>query len=129
MDEVYIFVKESRARERRKARAQLIQAIRQGRAPSMDEVAKARGLVVKEREDSIFSDAWIPLAVLFVLIGLVAGRNPAFLSLGLALLAIVGVSSIWKRAALTSVLYERSFDRTHVFPGERWTASLPGTNS
>jgi uncharacterized protein (DUF58 family) len=81
-------------------------------------VAQARGLVFREREHSIFSDAWVPLALLFVIVGLLAGRSAPMIALGVALLLIAGVSRLWKNVALVGVVYERSFDRTRVFPGE-----------
>jgi uncharacterized protein (DUF58 family) len=81
-------------------------------------VAQARGLVFREREHSIFSDAWVPLALLFVIVGLLAGRSAPMIALGVALLLIAGVSRLWKNVALVGVAYERSFDRTRVFPGE-----------
>ncbi|MCP5099114.1 MAG: DUF58 domain-containing protein, partial [Chloroflexi bacterium] len=89
-----------------------------GKGFDFADVAKARGLVLRERENSIFSDAWIPLAVLFIIIGLVAGRNPAMLALGFVLLIIVAISTIWKNLSLLGVTYERQYDRTRVFPGE-----------
>ena len=84
----------------------------------MGDIATARGLVLRERENSIFSDAWVPLAVLFLIIGLAAGRQSAMLALGFVLLLIVGISTAWKNLSLLGVTYERSFDRNRVFPGE-----------
>ncbi|MCI0393312.1 MAG: DUF58 domain-containing protein [Chloroflexi bacterium] len=128
MDEIYIFVKESQAAERRKARAAMWQSIREGKALSFEEAVKARGLVIRERENSIFSDAWVPLAIFFVLIGLAAGRNPELLALGIVLLVVVGVGAWWKNVSLAGVTYERSFDRTHVFPDEPITMTLDIAN-
>ncbi len=84
----------------------------------MASVAQARGLVFREREHSIFSDAWVPLAVFFVIVGLLAGRSAPMIALGVVLLLIAGISRLWKNVALLGVAYERSFDRTRVFPGE-----------
>ena len=102
----------------RRARQNLMLAAMSGKGVDMADVARVRGLVMRERENSIFSDAWIPLAFLFVIIGLLAGRNPGFIALGITLLIIVGVSTLWKNLSLFGVSYERHFDRTRVFPGE-----------
>ncbi|RMG99918.1 MAG: DUF58 domain-containing protein [Chloroflexi bacterium] len=116
--EIHLIVRENQRTARRKARQQMIQAALTGKGVNMADVARARGLVLRERENSIFSDAWIPLAVFFILVGLITGRNAAMLALGLTLLFIVGVSTIWKNLSLVGVTYERQFDRTRVFPGE-----------
>ena len=87
-----------------------------------------KGVLKYLRENSIFSDAWLPVAIIFLSIGLVADRNAALLALGIGLLVIVAVSSWWKRVALSGVQYERHFDRTHVFPGEKITMSFTITN-
>lgn len=128
MKEVYVFVRESRAEQKRRARAQLVQTLREGGTPGLDQMAKARGLVVQERENSIFSDAWLPLALLFIGIGLVANRSAPFLALGITLVVIVGASRWWRKAALEGVTYERKFDATHVFPGERIVMTLTINN-
>jgi uncharacterized protein (DUF58 family) len=99
-----------------------------GESPSGEALVQARGILLRERENSIFSDAWLPVAIIFLLIGLIANRNAALLALGIGLLVIVVVSSWWKRAALSGVRYERHFDRTHVFPGEKITMSFTITN-
>jgi uncharacterized protein (DUF58 family) len=117
-DEMQLVVRENQREAMRMARQNVLRAAAGNKPLDMADVARARGLVLREREDSIFSDAWIPLALLFVIIGLLAGRNPAFLALGLSLLLIVGVSTVWKNLALWGVSYRRSFDRTRVFPGE-----------
>ncbi|NCF64711.1 MAG: DUF58 domain-containing protein [Chloroflexi bacterium] len=105
-------------RERREARQRLLRSALRGDEYDPVDVARSRGLVLREREDSIFSDSWVMVALLVLLVGFFAGRNPALLALGLVLLIIVGVSTVWKNLALTRVTYKRSFDRDHVFPGE-----------
>lgn len=119
MDEVYLIVRETKAEEERSERAFSLRHLRDGRIPGTDSAAKARGAIVRERENSIFSDAWMPLAFLLLLIGIVSGRNAAFLSIGIGLIVIFVLSNWWKRASLVGVTYDRSFDRNHVFPGER----------
>lgn len=118
LNDIHLIVRENQQGSRRQARQNIMRAAMTGQGVNMADVAKARGLVLSERENSIFSDAWIPLAILFVVIGLFAGRNPALLALGFALLLIVGVSTAWKNLSLIGVTYERQFDRTRVFPGE-----------
>lgn len=118
LEDIHLVVRENQRADQRKARENIMRAAFSGRGVDMADVAKARGLVLRERENSIFSDAWIPLAVLFIIIGLIAGRNPALLALGFALLLIVGVSTVWKNLSLLGVTYERAFDRSRVFPGE-----------
>ena len=116
--EVHLVVRDNQAEAQKKARNRLMRSAITGRGVDMADFAQARGLVMRERENSIFSDAWIPLAVLFLIIGVLAGRNPAMIALGLSLLLIVWVSTVWKNLSLLGVTYERRFDRTRVFPGE-----------
>jgi uncharacterized protein (DUF58 family) len=128
MDEVYIFTKESEARQQREARARIFRAMMSGKPVPFEEMARARGLVVRERENSIFSDAWLPLAILFTGIGLIGDRNPAMLAVGIGLFVIYFIGTWWKRSALVGVTYERSYDRTHAFPGEPINLTLTIAN-
>ncbi len=128
MEEVYIFTKESAAKQRRAANVRIIRALRTGKPIPMEDAAIARGLVVRERENSIFSDAWLPLAILFTGIGLIGNRNPAMLALGIGLFIIYAVGTWWKKSALLGVTYERSYDRTHAFPGEPINLTLTLAN-
>ena len=117
-EQIHLVIRQNQRQARSEARRNLMVAAMSGKGVNMADVAQARGLVLRERENSIFSDAWIPLAVLFVVIGLLTGRNPALLALGAVLLLIVAVSTMWKNLSLLGVTYERSFDQTRVFPGE-----------
>jgi uncharacterized protein (DUF58 family) len=119
VDEVHVIVRESQAKEERRERAQALRNFRDGVVPGTDSLAKARGAVIRERENSIFSEAWLPIALLLLIIGMIAGRSAPFLAIGIGLIAILLLSNWWKRASLVGVTYERSFDRDHVFPGER----------
>ncbi len=119
VDEVHVIVRESKAKEERRERAEALRNFRYGVVPGTDSKAKARGTVIRERENSIFSEAWLPLALLLLVIGMLAGRSAPFLAMGIGLIIIFLLSSWWKRASLIGVTYERSFDRNHVFPGER----------
>ncbi len=128
MEQIEFQVRESRAAEKRKARARLREALRDGQFPDEHLVAQARGLVIRERQNSIFSDSWIPLAILIITGGLIANRNSAIIALGVGLILIALVSQWWKRVALIGVTYEREFDKDHVFPGEPVTVTLTITN-
>jgi uncharacterized protein (DUF58 family) len=128
MEEVYIFTKESAAKQRRAASARVVKAMREGKPIPFEDAAQARGLVVRERENSIFSDAWLPMALLFSAIGLIGERNPAMLALGIGLFIIYVVGTWWKKSALLGVTYERSYDRTHAFPGEPINITLTISN-
>ena len=87
-------VRESRRDVQKKARRNLMLAAATGQPLDTADFAQARGMVVRERENSIVSDAWPILAAVFVLIGLAAGRNEAWLVLGFALLLLVFVPPI-----------------------------------
>ncbi len=128
MDEVDLLVRESRRSQRKKARSRIYEAIREGELPSLDDSARARGMVIRERRNSIFSDAWISMALIILVIGLIANRNVAILAVGVCLIIIALVSTLWRRFALRGVTYQREFDRTHVFPGEPVTMTLTITN-
>jgi len=118
LDDLHLVSRETQRETMRRAQQELMLAAFGGKVAGVGNAARARGLIVRERENSIFSDAWLPLALLFIVIGLLAGRNAGLIALGLVLLLIVGVSTLWKNLSLLGVSYERSFDRTRVFPGE-----------
>lgn len=113
-----LVVKDTALESRKRARQRVMMAALTGQTPDMADIARARGMVLRERENSVFSDAWIPLALFFFIVGLIADRNPGLIFLGITLLLIVGVSAIWKNLSLLGVTYERHFDRTRAFPGE-----------
>lgn len=117
-NDIHLIVRENTGESRKQARQNIMRAAMSGQGLDMGDVARARGLVMRERENSIFSDAWVPLAVLFIIIGFFADRNAALLALGFALLIIVWVSTVWKNLSLVGVTYEREFNQTRVFPGE-----------
>ena len=126
--ELVVLERDKKVRRRKAARARLNDKLRRGELPTFQEIVEARGLVVRERRDSIFSDAWMPLALLFLFLGLAGGRNAALLAISLILLAIYLVAGWWQRNALVGVTYLRSFDRTRVFPGEPVTMSIEVDN-
>lgn len=126
--DLHLVARDNQREALRQARQNLMLAAMSGKGANAGDYAQVRGLVLRERENSIFSDAWIPLAVLFIIIGLLAGRNAGFIALGLILLLIVVVSTIWKNLSLLGVSYERTFDRTRVFPGEPITMTVTVQN-
>ncbi|MFO7682329.1 MAG: DUF58 domain-containing protein [Chloroflexota bacterium] len=128
IEQLELTVRESRSDVQKKARRNLMLAAATGKTLDTADYARARGLVVRERENSIFSDAWLPLTLLYLLIGVVSDRHPAWIGLGLILLLIVGLSTLWKNLSLLGVTYERHFDRTRVFPGEKITMTVTVSN-
>lgn len=102
----------------KEARKRMKESRAAGEAISMEDMLASRGLVLGERDNSIFSDAWVPLAIAFVVGGFFFGRNVPCMTLGAILLLMTGVGLWWKNHALEGVAYRRQFDRTHVFPGE-----------
>ena len=126
--DLYLVERRDPGRDRREARNRVFRAAMRGEEYDVADVAHARGLVLRQRENSIFSDFWIILALLTLAIGYFADKNPALLALGFLLLIIVGVSTIWKNLALIGVTYERSFDRSHVFPNEPVVMTVKVTN-
>ena len=115
--------------KRREARRRILQATALGTPVDSADIAAMRGLTIREREDSILSDAWILIALIILFIGLVNDRNPALLALGLLMLLVLGVGKLWKNFALTGIRYRRTFDRTHVFPGEPVTMTMTVSNN
>jgi uncharacterized protein (DUF58 family) len=116
--ELIVIDRQEKEQRKKDARARLRQKLRGGELPTYEELIDARGLVLRERRDSIFSDAWIPIAFFILIAGFAAGRNAALLAIGLTLLAIYVVAAWWQQNALVGVSYRREFDRTRVFPGE-----------
>lgn len=126
---VYVSDRHESTKGRRDARRRVMGELMRGRMPTFEEMASARGLVMRERQNSIFSDAWTPLALLFIIIGFVNSRNFLWLAIGGILLIIVAVSTWWKDNALIGVDYEREFDRTRVFPNEPIKLTLTINNN
>lgn len=116
-------------KERQEARRRIMQAAALGAEIDGADLAMLRGLNVREREDSILSDAWVFIALLILAIGLIDGRNPALLALGAVMLIVLGVAKVWKNLSLIGVLYRRSFNRTHVFPDETVEMEITVSNN
>lgn len=126
--DVYLIEREDLQEERQDARRRVMQAAVTGADIDLADLAKMRGLTIREREDSIFNEAWIILAVVILILGFIDGRNAALIALGLVLLIVTGVSALWKNISLVGVGYQRSFDRTHVFPNEPVEMTITVTN-
>lgn len=128
LSEIYVVERESLTREKREAQQRILRAALTGEDVDPSDLARTRGLVLREREDSIFSDAWPIIAVGILVIGFFDGRNPALLGLGLVLLLIAGAGRIWKNLALWGVHYQRNIDHDHVFPGEPVKVTITASN-
>lgn len=124
IEDLQLVVRDTQRESMRRARQNLMKSAMSGAPVNMADVAQARGLVLRERENSIFSDAWVPLAIIFLIAGVLANRNAALLAVGIVLLLIVAISTVWKNLSLWGVTYEREFDRTRVFPGEPITMTI-----
>ncbi|MDJ0755471.1 MAG: DUF58 domain-containing protein [Ardenticatenaceae bacterium] len=112
----------------KKARKRLAESVRRGETPRVEDLAAARGLKVAERENSILSDAWLPLGATLIIGGFLLNRNVSCMTLGLFLIGVVVLGRWWKDQALKGVYYTREFDRTHVFPGESVSLMVSGHN-
>ncbi|MDX1413850.1 MAG: DUF58 domain-containing protein [Candidatus Promineifilaceae bacterium] len=128
-NEIYLAERGDPRRDRNEARKRVIRAALRGEEYDIADVARARGLVLRQRENSIFSDSWITLALLILTAGYFANRNPALLALGMLLLIVVGISTIWKNLSLAGVTYSRGFDRNHVFPNETVNMTVTVSNN
>ncbi len=75
----------------------------------------------------MFTDAWIALAVVFGLLG-VLFRQDALVVMSTILLMVIAVAWVWNRYALRSVRYQRHFSERRAFVGEEVTLSVQVTN-
>ena len=77
--DIHIFVADKHAQTvaQKDARSRVRGQLMRGQMPTFEEFATARGLVLAERDNSIFSDAWVPLAFTFLIAGFIASRNLA----------------------------------------------------
>ncbi len=125
--DVHLEIRESQVEEHRRARRALMQAA-VGRETDPTAVPGARGKLAYQREDSIFSDVWLLVTVIILIVGFLNGRNTALLALGFVLLLVLAVSHVWRNLALFGVSYTRRFDRDHAFPGEPIAMTFTVTN-
>lgn len=75
----------------------------------------------------MFTDAWIALAVVFGLLG-VLFRQDALVVMSTILLMVIAVAWVWNRYALRGVRYQRHFSERRAFVGEEVTLSVQVTN-
>jgi uncharacterized protein (DUF58 family) len=76
----------------------------------------------------LFTEVWLEFAAMMLVFAALL-QQPSLLLLASLLLTIVPVAWVWQRVAFWNVTYERKFDETRVFEGERVTLSLRLTNS
>lgn len=74
-----------------------------------------------------FSDAWVILALLLTLFGLIF-RLPVLLAGAAAMLVVAAVCWAWNRVALDDVTYARLLSESRAFPGEEVTLTLEVQN-
>ncbi|MDI7274579.1 MAG: DUF58 domain-containing protein [Anaerolineae bacterium] len=75
----------------------------------------------------MFSEAWLVLASVVLLIGFATGRA-GLSALGILLLTVVGLASCWSRLALRGVHYARRLSERRAFLGETLTLELTAAN-
>jgi uncharacterized protein (DUF58 family) len=75
----------------------------------------------------LFTEVWLEFAAMMLVFAALL-QQPSLLLLASLLLTIVPVAWLWQRVAFWNVIYERKFDETRVFEGERVTLSLRLTN-
>ncbi len=83
--------------------------------------------VLRVKKEGMFTEAWVWLALLFVVIG-VSSRQVGFMALSACLITIIPVSWLWSHYSLRNLEYHRRFDRQRVFPGEVIEMTLEITN-
>jgi uncharacterized protein (DUF58 family) len=116
-------------KERQEARQRILQAMVLGKGVASADLALQRGLTIRERKDSILSDAWILLAFILLVLGLLDSRNPALLSMGAVMIIVLVVGKIWRNLSLVGVLYQRDFNCTHLFPNEAVELTISVSNN
>ena len=75
----------------------------------------------------MFTEVWLEFAAMMLVFAALL-QQPSLLLLASLLLTIVPIAWVWQRVAFWNVTYERKFDETRVFEGERVTLSLRLTN-
>lgn len=85
------------------------------------------GRYVDLEKDTQFSDAWIVLAVLLTLLGLVLD-SLLLTAATVSLIVIIAASGIWSRLSLFGLHYTRQFSETRAFLGETLDLTLEVRN-
>lgn len=75
----------------------------------------------------MFNDAWIALALVFGLLG-VLFRQDALVIMSIVLLTVIGVAWLWNRYALHGVAYRRELSERRAFVGEEVVLTIRVTN-
>jgi uncharacterized protein (DUF58 family) len=75
----------------------------------------------------LFTEVWLEFAAMMLVFAALL-QQPSLLLLASLLLTIVPIAWVWQRVAFWNVSYERKFDETRVFEGERVALSLRLTN-
>lgn len=95
------------------------------------EVVREKGFltprILRVRQEGMFSEAWVWLAVLFAVVGL-AAKWDGFVALAACLMTILPIAWFWNRWSLKGLDYRRRFDRQRAFPGEVIQMTLEVTN-
>ncbi|MGQ9517160.1 MAG: hypothetical protein ACUVT1_07825, partial [Anaerolineae bacterium] len=86
-----------------------------------------RRVVIDRSKTTQYTEAWVVLALLLILIGLVS-RRPALLTIAALLLIILPAAWVWNRLALQGVTYERVFSERRAFAGENIRLIIRITN-
>ena len=95
----------------------------------MSGYAKANDKEKEQTEErrSQFSPAWIEMAALLIIVGMLVHQRALF-ALAACLLIVIPISWWWNRMSLRRVEYERRFDRQYAFPGETIEMTARVTN-
>jgi len=86
-----------------------------------------RRVVVDRNKTTQYTEAWVVLALVLILIGLLT-RRPALLTIAALLLVILPAAWAWNRLALQGVVYERMFGERRAFAGENIPLIIRITN-
>lgn len=78
-------------------------------------------------KDTQFNDAWIILALILLVIGLVANQR-FFTTAAIALLVMVGITWLWSWLSLSGLHYRRRFAEVRAFQGEQIDLALEVSN-
>lgn len=83
--------------------------------------------VIDTSKTTQFSDAWVFLALIFVIAGLIL-HNLFLSAAGALLLVVAAIGWVWNRFALHNLDYSRKLSERRAFPGEELTLTLSVNN-
>ncbi len=84
-------------------------------------------ITIDHSKETQFSEAWIALAIMLTLFGLVF-RQKGLMTVAVLLLTIVPIAWLWNRYALRGLHYERLFSERRAFPDETLELTLRVSN-